>query len=342
MTDQQKDRILRALRRFFSTRDSQDEGGEKIFDRWFDSFDDSEGYLDRLSQREREEYRNRIFQSVNKELKVTEYSYRQPLHRNRTGRWSMFNRVAAILVIGTVLSLAGAYLSGVTEPEVVPVVMVQKSNPIGQISEIALPDGSVVWLSAASTLAYPEEFSGTNRAVDLDGEAFFEVTRDTDRPFIVNSGPLSTRVLGTSFNIRAYRNDPDVEVTLVTGRVEVTANEGGQTQTLAPNQQVSYTREAGLGETREADALLARAWTERELVFMRESFATIARTFERWYGVEFIFEEESLKEEEFVYHFKELSLRNSMIILNELADFEYEITDQKVIIKQPNSQPVHF
>lgn len=326
--------ILNALRRFFSDTDSRNEKGEHIFNKWFDSFDDSKGYIDSLSEEEREEHQNKVFQSLKDDLNISGRNS-PPFLRHRPGRWSLFYKTAAILVIGIGLAFAGLYLNGVPEPEIEPVAMVQKSNPIGQISGFTLPDGSTVWLSAASNLEYPEKFSETNRAVHLRGEAFFDIKHDPDRLFIVNSGPLSTRVLGTSFNIKAYRDDPDIKVTLATGSLEVVAKNAGQTQTLEPNQQVSFSEEKGLSAVNTLDASLANAWTRRELVFMRESFAAIAQTFERWYGVEFVFEDEALKDEVFVYHFKELSLQNSMIILKELADFEYEIVEgQTVIIKR--------
>lgn len=326
--------ILNALRRFFSDTDPRDEKGEHIFNKWFDSFDDSKGHISSLGEEERKQHQNKIFQSLKDDLNISGRNS-PPFLRHRPGRWSVFFKTAAILVIGIGLALAGLYLSRVSEPEIEPVAIVQKSNPIGQISGFTLPDGSTVWLSAASNLEYPEEFSETNRTIHLSGEAFFDIKHDPDRPFIVNSGSISSRVLGTSFNIKAYRNDSDIKVTLATGSLEVTVSDGEQRQILAPDQQVSYSKESGLSEARNVDASLANAWTRRELVFVRESFAAIAQTFERWYGVEFVFEDEALKDELFVYHFKELSLQNSMIILKELADFEYEIVEgQTVIIKR--------
>ncbi|NBC67314.1 MAG: DUF4974 domain-containing protein [Bacteroidetes bacterium] len=320
MPERRNNKILRALRQFFSGEPSEE--GEQIFNKWFRSFDDTKGYLDRFSESEREKYKMRVFRSLKEDLELDQNSSVRPvpLHKKRPGKYHVFNRVAAILVIGILLSLAGVQMSGLNEPEILPVAMVEKTNPVGQISKIILPDGSKVWLSAASTMEYPEHFSETKRVIELNGEAFFEVVRDVKRPFTVQSGPLSTLVLGTSFNVKAYQEDADMEVTLATGKVEVSVEGEEQKQVLEPNQKVRYERESGLGKAEPADASLAKAWTQRELVFMRESFAAIAKTFERWYGVDFVFENEELKEETFVYHFKELS------------DFEYEITEDKQVI----------
>lgn len=335
MFENKNNRILHALRRFFSGEPSEE--GEQIFNKWFRSFDDAKGYLERFHESEREEYKKGVFRSLKKDLELDKSHSVRPvsIHNKRLGKFYVFRKVAALLVVGILLSFAGVQMSGVNEPEIVPLVMIEKTNPVGQISKITLPDGSTVWLSAASTIEYPETFSETKRTIELNGEAFFEVVRDIERPFVVQSGPLSTQVLGTSFNVKAYEEDLDMEVTLATGKVEVSVEGKEQKQVLEPNQKVRYEREAGLGKVQTADASLAKAWTQRELVFMRESFAAISKTFERWYGVDFVFENEELKEETFVYHFKELSLQNSLIVLNELADFEYEITeDKRVIIRR--------
>ncbi len=334
MSDQQDNSIIKALKDFFSGKKSDE--GEKIFNQWFQSHDDSVGYLSRLDDDKREEHKNRVFQSIKEDL--DKESSVLPTHdrEKRTEKWPAIYRVAAILIIGALLSVAGIYLSIVTETEKTVFATIEMSNQVGQISAFTLPDGSNVWLSAASSIQYPEEFSDQNRTVILDGEAFFEVEQDAGRPFVVKSGPLTTTVLGTSFNVKAYKNDPGIEVTLATGSVEVAVEGSDQKRILQPDQKVQYQADTGLSDVIETNALLARAWTQQELVFMRENFAAIARTFERWHGVKFEFEDESLKEETFVYHFRDMSLQNSMDVLSELADFEYEIDNGRVIIRSPS------
>ena len=93
-----------------------------------------------------------------------------------------------------------------------------------QRKKIILPDGTGIWLAPQSTLEYPEEFSGDKRTVKLEGEAFFEVVKDRKRPFTVQSGTLTTRVLGTSFNINAYKSERSATVTVLTGKVSVAAS----------------------------------------------------------------------------------------------------------------------
>lgn len=332
MSERENNKILHALRSYFSGNKSEE--GENIYNKWFQSFDDSNGYLDRLSEAERQQYKDSAYHALQKKLNNTDTVTPIQLNKKRPGKLFIFYRVAAILMIGTMLSLAGIYLAEVTDPEEVPVVLIEKSNPVGEISNITLPDGSTVWLGAASSLQYPEMFSKDARSVQLNGQAYFDVVSDSSKPFTVESGPLLTRVLGTSFNVRAYHDDPNMEVTLASGKVEVIVTDNGQKQILEPNQQVRFDSENGLGEMKLVNASLAKSWTQQELVFIRESFESIASTFERWYGIEFVFEDDTLMEERFVYHFKELSLQNSMNVLNELAEFDYEIDNNTVYVRR--------
>lgn len=269
-----KKNFLQALRDYFSGNNS--EKGEKIFDNWFNSFDDSEGYLNQLDEEDRKIYKSRSLYSLKEKLKVTTHPASTSLNDKRSIKWSVLYKVAAILLIEGMLSIAGVYMSGITNTDDVSSAMIVQSNPVGQVTEFTLPDGSSVWLSAASSIEYPEEFSKDKRTVNLQGEAFFDVKHDSERPFQVRSGPVTTLVLGTSFNVKAYQSDPILEVTLASGRVEVFENEGVDKKTLEPNQQVLFKREIGFGEVRNRDASLSKAWTRGELVFMRESFDDIA------------------------------------------------------------------
>ncbi|MBC8985987.1 FecR domain-containing protein [Pedobacter sp. N36a] len=110
--------------------------------------------------------------------------------------------------------------------------------------QIQLPDGTKVWLSPHSKLTYPAAFEGAQRLVSLDGEAFFEVAHDSEHPFLIKSGKVSTRVLGTSFNFSAYAEQEDVNVTLVTGKVAVSFDANGKTTEaiITANQRVSVNK----------------------------------------------------------------------------------------------------
>lgn len=110
--------------------------------------------------------------------------------------------------------------------------------PAGQNAQVTLADGSKVWLNAGSTLHFPTRFSGKERLVNLEGEGFFEVQANKEKPFIVSTTSYSIKALGTTFNVNAYKKSKDFETSLLTGKVEVADHAGKQTIQLSPNNRV--------------------------------------------------------------------------------------------------------
>ncbi|RRB01084.1 FecR family protein [Larkinella rosea] len=154
---------------------------------------------------------NRIDQQIRTEVRA------EPVLGRRN--FPVFLRYAAsvLLVIGVTWLLMEKFIPDWNTGEW------QKVTTRYERRKIALPDGTQIWLGPQSSLEYPQKFSGNQRPVKLDGEAFFEVTRDVNRPFTINSGKLITRVLGTSFRIDAYDNEKSATVTVLTGKVSVSA-----------------------------------------------------------------------------------------------------------------------
>jgi len=161
--------------------------------------------------------------------------------RHKRGRiYAFISSAAAVLLIATLVYLNSEALHN----WISPVKYQRLSTIIGERKTITLTDGSVIWLSPASTVEYPENFRGNTREVTLRGEAFFEVAKDKTHPFIVHAGELNTQVLGTSFNIRAYPELKDISVTLLTGKVSVGTSDKGSTKAmLQPNQRAVFNRQ---------------------------------------------------------------------------------------------------
>ena len=115
-----------------------------------------------------------------------------------------------------------------------------ESVHFGGTSKLTLADGSQVWLNAGSKLLYPEKFSGSQREVTLEGEGFFEVTKNAQMPFLVHAGKITLKVLGTRFNVKAYSEDPDIETTLISGKVQVMLNDDPEKEIiLAPHEKIN-------------------------------------------------------------------------------------------------------
>lgn len=155
----------------------------------------------------------------------------------------------------------------------------------GQQYEVILPDGSRIWLNAASTLTYPANFAKLDkRKVELNGEAYFEVAKDKSRPFIVRTDRQEVEVLGTHFNVNSYRNEQAIKTTLLEGSVRV--SDSKTQKVLLPGQQSLLTAKAL--KVRNADVEEAVAWKNGDFIFKNEEFNTILRQIARWYNVEIV------------------------------------------------------
>ncbi|WP_443937850.1 FecR family protein [Pedobacter sp. MW01-1-1] len=165
-------------------------------------------------------------------------------------------------------------------------------TPKGGQYQIVLPDGSKVWLNAASSLKFPVSFtSNTDRRVKLNGEAYFEIVHDANKPFIVESKKQEVSVLGTHFNVKAYENEASNETTLIQGKVKVSALDNQQSAIIQPNQQAII--DGGAVRIKHVDANLAVAWKNGLIVFEQEDIREIMKVIARWYDVDVEFQSNS-------------------------------------------------
>ncbi len=161
-------------------------------------------------------------------------------------------------------------------------------TPRGSEYSLTLADGTQVWLNAASHLRFFTSDRGRERRVWLEGEAYFEVAHDARRPFIVESGGQSIRVLGTRFNINSYEGDRAIYTTLVEGSVAIAPLTGGDAVTLEPGQQAEYSRRnGGAIAVKAVDTSLATAWMNGTFIFAHASVTEIMENLSRWYSFEF-------------------------------------------------------
>ncbi|MGK7397249.1 MAG: FecR family protein [Candidatus Cyclobacteriaceae bacterium M3_2C_046] len=200
---------------------------------------------------------------------------------------SYLQSAAAILLI--IIAASVVFIDEVafrtSNEQVATIAEVIKQNPHGQKSQIMLPDGSKVWLNSGSILTFPERFDDSVRLVKLSGEAFFDVAKDTLRPFTVLSGKISTTALGTSFNVSAY-DSSSVQVSLLTGIVKVNniSYNNDSSIVLKPGYAVSYL-DSDHGNVFQFNQENVMAWKNGILLFENDDFDEFVRKIERWYGV---------------------------------------------------------
>jgi ferric-dicitrate binding protein FerR (iron transport regulator) len=156
--------------------------------------------------------------------------------------------------------------------------------PRGGQFTIVLPDGTQVWLNSASSLRYPTAFSGNNRTVEMQGQGYFEVKKNTKQPFIVKVNSMEVQVLGTGFDIMAYDDEEELRTTLVSGAVKV--KQGGVEKYLKPGEQAAIDNSTGVMSIRSADVQGVVAWKTGFFEFDNANINTILRQLARWYDIE--------------------------------------------------------
>ena len=169
--------------------------------------------------------------------------------------------------------------------------------PVGGEFRVILSDGTMVFLNSGSELRYPEVFRDGQREVFLKGEAWFEVAKDSVRLFRVHAGEMDVRVLGTSFNVKAYERMESIAMTLVTGSVEITCND--ESFRIVPGEQFEYRKGLKLASVREVDTELYTSWKDGYYKFRQASLEEIMTTLSVWYGLEVFYQNEEAKRLEF-------------------------------------------
>lgn len=163
------------------------------------------------------------------------------------------------------------------------------TTPKGRQYQLVLPDGTKVWLNAASSLTYPTVFTGNERKVDITGEAYFEVTKNALMPFKVRiNDATEVEVLGTHFNVNAYTDEASISATLLEGSVRITSHH--QEQTLRPGQQAQVKPDGSAVQlVKDADTAQVMAWKNGLFSFTRADLQTVMRQLARWYNVEVVY-----------------------------------------------------
>lgn len=212
--------------------------------------------------------------------------------------------------------------------------LIVKSNPRGVKTLITLPDGSKVKLSSESSIEYYSSFK-ENRKVNLVGEAFFEVVRDTLNPFFVKAGDLNIRVLGTSFNVEAFPFEDQLKIALVTGKLMIEKREGLESrflEYLEPSEMLVYNRNEFVFNKTTFNYLETLGWKDGKLTFKEADIKEVVEKLERWYGVEIIVAEGTEIVDGFNGIYKCLPLEVVLEGIGFTLDFSFRIEGNKVFI----------
>jgi len=228
-------------------------------------------------------------------------------------KWAYYAAASMIMIIGVLYFFT-------KEPTIKSIAKKQPelneiSTRLGSKSQVKLPDGSVVWLNGGSKLEYQKDFGKTTREVSLTGEGYFDVVKNKEVPFIINTKSIRIKVLGTVFNVKAYPEDKQTETSLIKGRIEVTIkNRPDDKIILSPNEKLIVENELIEAQKKQKTIDLLPAvsinklkfitpdssvaenqWVENKLVFRDQTFEELAIMMERWYNVKIEIQSEGLK-----------------------------------------------
>lgn len=318
-----KGEFLELLDRYLADKCSESE--RQSLDRFFESFQEDSSWQQSWELTERERIKLEIYTSLNRQIDEEQATGLSVWRRSVPAVW----RVAATIVVALGLGWL-VYTSFYREDS--PRYVTQKTVR-GQRATITLSDGSVVRLNAESQITYPERFTMDTREIRLTGEAFFDVHRDPEHPFIVHAQGVKTSVLGTSFNIRAETAATTVQVTVRTGSVQVEPEgDGNRRLVLAPTQQATYTH-ADASLTRQTVALeRSLAWTDDVIYLDNTSIREMVEILEKWYGVTISLEQEALGNCLISGKYKSDQLTNILKGLEFMQGITYRFVNNRTII----------
>ncbi len=324
--------INQLIRKLFSGKISKDE--LKELNNWYDSkLNKEEVFVDSFESKE--QIKNRILTKLKKEIQIEENKNQVSLSRFRQIGGIAASIAAIILISITLFINLQNKKSAEMELAASNIPYLERANPNGQKSKIILSDGTTVWLNAASKIRFPEKFELTERKVFLEGEAFFDVTRDENRPFVIQSENAVTTVLGTTFNVKSYEKEP-VQITVASGKVKVkTKNDNSfrnDELVLIQNEQITFSPESGELTKKNVDSNYFLSWKEDVIRFDNTKLSEVAKTLERWYDKKITIENEKLNNCKLVAEYKNEKLYNVLQSLKFSLGIDFKVLDNEIII----------
>ena len=197
---------------------------------------------------------------------------------------------------------------------------------------LTLSDGTMIYLNSESTLSFPVKFQGKERKVYLTGEAYFKVAKNTEHPFVVTAGELEVLVTGTTFGVRAYKDEKDIQTTLESGQVTVRVE--GKSVKLVPNKQVLFNKLTMGVEVRDVDVDLYLAWADGRLVYDNCPLEKILTDLGRWYNIDVFYSRDELRSYQFSLNMKKHEEFIQVLeLIGKTGEVQFEVKDNTVIVR---------
>lgn len=247
-------------------------------------------------------------------------------------------RISVVAIIALVCGISSLFFMWRSEKRALEAVLEYKEYvvevPAGAKSKMTFPDGSVVWLNAGSKMKYDSNFAKESRTVELLGEGYFEVSKNKELPFVVNTEKLAVKVLGTKFNLKSYEEDSEVKVTLKEGAVAISdLSIDSIPIVLSPNQRFTYKKADQTIQVDSVDASHIENWRNGTIVFDKVSLNEIVKELRRLYNIPIRIEDNNLKQIVYYSDFQEnVSVEKVLEILSSGNKFRYEVKPELIRI----------
>ena len=250
--------------------------------------------------------------------------------------FSIRHKIAASILVLLTVGISSFYW-GKNLQSTPQIAYYETSVPLGSQSKIILPDQSTVWLNAGSSLTYYEDHNNQTRNASLEGEGYFEVTSDQNKPFVVNAEDMHITVLGTSFNLKAYKEDATIDLALISGKVDVNLvkeTENTENHVISSNQLLAYNKEKQTSDVSTVSASNYGKWKDRVLRFDEKSFNLLAKDLERIYNTPIEIKSDLLTKESFSGSFSyDYSLDQVLREIDVEKKYKWTYKENKLIIE---------
>jgi len=291
---------------------------------------------------------NQAWNDIQEQINFNQY-------RRKKIEWNHLLRYAAVFIIAILLGGFGYYFISENSRQISEQQFVEYFAPLGSRSFVQLADGSKVWINAGSTLKYQNSFGINNRNLILSGEAFFEVEKNKELPFVVKTSEINIVAIGTKFNVKAYSEENTIETTLIKGSVKLESSTVNLQDNilLRPNEKAVFTKKNQSVEVihqseednvlksdsnpkmeiiRSVDPVPIVSWKDKRWIIKNEKLGLLATKLERRFGVNIIFDNEVLKEFSFGGTLEDENIEQILKIISYSSPIDYVIQDNTVYI----------
>ena len=340
------------LEKYFAGDCSEQE--KAVIGAWYASFEDRPDDVSGLSADEQRLFKAIMLDNINNNIKAAESEDKVvPFYSNRSGGYKSLiywaSGVAAVLLVAFFIKYRLAPVRVLKSAD--NSQLQTFTNITNTIRKITLSDGSSIWVSPQSTLTYLKSFEKSNRKVSLKGEAFFEVTKNPERPFLIYTGKVVTRVWGTSFRIKAYDTDKTIKVDVVTGKVSVSVGDNngnnivenkstavrGDGVMLLPSQEAVYNRVSDdLQKNMEIKDASIAMWKKASLSFNNTPLPEVFKILNKNFNVKISSKDDSINSDNLKADFTNENLPTIIEILKKTLNVSYRVNGNEFVLESNN------